>query len=88
MKFIVYPFFLALVTVVPVHAKDAWKSYVNERFGFSLNYPATLVASPDPNNGAGREYHTPGKEFSITTPPISYESSTHMSRLIVIGWTS
>ena len=65
MKFIIFPFFLALVTVVPVHAEDAWKNYFNERFGFSLNYPATLVASPDPIDGAGREYHTPGKEFSI-----------------------
>ena len=75
MKFIIYPFFLALVTVVPTHAEDARKNYVNERFGFSLNYPAILVASPDPINGAGREYHPPGKEFSIS-------ATAHFLRII------
>ena len=68
MKSIILPFLLALVTVVPAHAEEgAWKQYVNERFGFSLNYPATLVASPDPIDGAGREYHTHDKEFSVAT---------------------
>jgi len=40
-----------------------------------LNYPATLVASPDSINGAGREYHTPGKEFSIA-------ATAHFLRII------
>ena len=68
MKFIILPFYLALVTVASAHAEvGAWKQYVNERFGFSLKYPAPLVASPDPVDGAGREYHTPDHEFSVAT---------------------
>ena len=66
MKFIIYPVFLALVTIVPAHAEEGvWKKYINERFGFSLVYPATLVASPDPIDGSGCEYHTSGKDFSL-----------------------
>jgi hypothetical protein len=30
-----------------------WKSYTNNRFGFRLTYPPTLVAGRDPDNGAG-----------------------------------
>jgi hypothetical protein len=88
MKFIIFPLFLALVTVFPVHAEDVWKNYVNERFGFSLNYPATLVASPDSINGAGREYHTAGKEFSISATAHFLATLMRMSRLIATGNTN
>jgi len=54
-----------LVSVL-AHGEDAaWKEYVNKRFGFSLRYPATLIASRAPENGAGREFHTADKEFSV-----------------------
>ena len=58
---------LAFILVpVRAHCKDAlWKEYVNERFGFSLRYPATLIASRAPEDGAGREFHTTNKEFSV-----------------------
>jgi hypothetical protein len=55
-----------IVFAVRAHGKDApWKEYVNERFGFSLRYPATLTAGRTPENGAGLEFHTADKEFSL-----------------------
>ena len=43
-----------------------WRQYTNERFGFVLSYPATLIAGPEPQNGAGREFHTPDNAFSVS----------------------
>jgi hypothetical protein len=43
-----------------------WKRYTNERFGFVLSYPSTLVASRTPDNGAGREFHTADGAFSLS----------------------
>ncbi len=43
-----------------------WKKYTNERFGFVLSYPATLIASRQPDNGAGREFHTTDGAFSLS----------------------
>jgi len=42
-----------------------WRKYTNRRFGFVLSYPATLIASREPDNGAGREFHTPDGAFSV-----------------------
>ena len=42
-----------------------WRKYTNGRFGFVLSYPATLVASREPDNGAGREFHTKDEAFSV-----------------------
>jgi hypothetical protein len=39
--------------------------YVNPRFGFQMSYPPELVASPEPENGDGREFHTRDKTFSV-----------------------
>jgi hypothetical protein len=60
---------LLLFVAIQVQAQDAnWKTYVNERFGFSLTYPSSLIpTTPDPIDGAGREYHTADHEFSIGT---------------------
>ena len=54
--------FLALhaSTFADALGETAWKEYVNARFGFKMSYPASLVASRDPENGDGREYHTKG----------------------------
>lgn len=56
---------IALALPVVAWAADAWKDYVNARFGFKVSLPASLVASPEPANGAGREFHTKNKDFSI-----------------------
>jgi hypothetical protein len=55
-----------ILIAVLAHGEDvSWKKYVNKRFGFSLSYPATLSASRTPENGAGLEFHTANKEFSL-----------------------
>src|ERR1700745_523173 len=55
-----------VLVIVLAHGEGAqWKEYVNRRFGFSLRYPATLIASRAPENGAGLEFHTADKEFSV-----------------------
>lgn len=47
-------------------AELEWKQYTNARFGFALSYPAELVAGREPDNGAGREFHTKDKAFSLS----------------------
>lgn len=42
-----------------------WKKYENGRFGFVLSYPASLIGSREAENGGGREFHSPDKEFSV-----------------------
>lgn len=52
---------------VRAHGKDApWKEYANERFGFVLTYPGSLIAGPVPTNGDGREFHSADGEFSLS----------------------
>lgn len=48
----------------PNGAPATWKEYVNARFGF-LRYPAALVASRAPTNGAGQEFHSADGQFSL-----------------------
>ena len=59
---------VCVVTLVEsVSAQELkWRKYTNERFGFVLSYPATLIAGPEPQNGAGREFHTRDKAFSVS----------------------
>jgi hypothetical protein len=45
-------------SIVPARAGEPWKTYVNNRWGFSLSYPPSLTAGPLPQNGAGREFHS------------------------------
>src|SRR4029077_15108645 len=47
-------------------AESKWRKYENARFGFVLTYPASLVASPEPTNGDGREFHSRDHQFSVT----------------------
>lgn len=55
--------FLLLLDVRAAEPKT--RKYSNARFGFVLTYPGALVASPSPENGAGREFHTADGEFSV-----------------------
>ena len=63
------PFLTAVFLLLPLlaMAEDGWKDYVNARFGFKISYPSTLIASADPTNGGGREFHTKDKEFRLAT---------------------
>lgn len=68
MKHTLLCFFLLVLPIAAfadAFGDPAWKEYVNARFGFKFGYPAGLVASPDPANGDGREFHTRNKEFSV-----------------------
>ena len=58
-------FSLALLLLESFAQEAKWNTYVNARFGFSVQIPPELVASRDPENGAGREYHTKDGQFSI-----------------------
>jgi hypothetical protein len=62
---------LAVLLLFAAVAADAaapgFKDYTNARFGFKISYPATLIAGRDPTNGAGREFHSKDKEFSLAT---------------------
>ncbi|EDY18186.1 conserved hypothetical protein [Chthoniobacter flavus Ellin428] len=62
----VWFWFILLALPLSTLADTGWRDYVNLRFGFKMSYPAELVASAEPENGDGREYHTKNKEFSVT----------------------
>ena len=60
--------FVLSITANATQTNDtSWKEYINERFGYSLHVPNVLIASRDPVNGSGREYHTTNKEFSVAS---------------------
>lgn len=42
-----------------------WRTYTNERFGFRLSYPSSLIGGVEAQNGDGREFHTADKAFSL-----------------------
>lgn len=46
--------------------KGELKTYVNQRFGFKLIYPANFRSIRRPDNGAGLTFHSPDSKFSIT----------------------
>jgi hypothetical protein len=62
---ILLPILCLLLGTAAARCEEEWKDYTNARFGFRLSYPATLKPSRAPENGDGREFHTPNKEFSI-----------------------
>jgi hypothetical protein len=58
---------LSLVAALTANARqERWSTYTNERSGFRLTYPASLIASREPDNGDGREFHSRDREFSVT----------------------
>lgn len=56
-----------LSSVARSAATESWTSYLNERYGFCLNYPGELVPGKMSESGAGGEFHTPDGEFSVNT---------------------
>lgn len=59
--------FFSLITVVAASERgERWSKYTNQRCGFRLTYPASLIASREPDNGDGREFHSSDREFSVT----------------------
>jgi hypothetical protein len=37
---------------------EVWKVYINPRFGFRIEYPASLKADRPPDNGDGQAFHS------------------------------
>ena len=56
-----------LLFVIQAQARETRQKYVNERFGFSLFYPCTLIHSTAPIDGPGRLYYSADNEFQIAT---------------------
>jgi len=56
----------------PILASD-WRNEVNNRWGFSFSYPASLIPEPVPANGGGRRYHSADQEVSFA----AFGSHTH-----------
>jgi hypothetical protein len=47
---------LAATLLAGLAAPPAYKTYVNPRFGFRIDYPAELRQQPEPENGDGRRF--------------------------------
>lgn len=49
----------------PAGVTQQWKSYTNNRFGFRLTYPPSLIGGRDPENGAGKSFTSADGEFEV-----------------------
>jgi hypothetical protein len=60
--------FAAVAFTVTAYAQDAgWRTYVNERFGSRIDYPASIFhPEPPPENGDGRRFKARDAEFTIS----------------------
>ena len=59
-------FLACTVAFWPARAGELqWKKYENARFGFVLQYPASLLGKPEAMNGGGREFHSADGAFSV-----------------------
>jgi PBP1b-binding outer membrane lipoprotein LpoB len=58
--------------------KDAisWKTYHNERFGFTINYPEEWTPAPEPTNGDGRALVS-GNENEVLVYASNYMTENH-----------
>ena len=58
----------AVLAAGPAAAQKSWKTYKNERFGTSIEYPADkFIPQPPPENGDGLRFiTTDGAEFTVS----------------------
>jgi hypothetical protein len=49
----------------PKPAAVKWLRYTNERFGYTLLYPSTLIAQPEAENGDGRVFLTADESVGL-----------------------
>jgi hypothetical protein len=54
-----------------------WKQETNNRWGYVLTYPASLIPEPLPTDGGGRRYHSTDNEVSLA----AFGSHTHTGEL-------
>src|ERR1700704_3803965 len=57
----------AMLAASPAAAQKVWKTYKNERFGTTIEYPADrFIPQPPPDNGDGLRFiATDGAEFTV-----------------------
>jgi len=55
--------------------QTSWSTYVNERFGYSVQYPKNWELGPEPTNGDGRPLHQ-GYDAEISTFAYYYMEET------------
>jgi hypothetical protein len=56
----------APIAGVAVAAVETWRTYHNERYGTTIDYPDSFRAEPPPTNNDGREFKSPdGADFSV-----------------------
>ena len=72
---------LSLLSLSGAALASDWKNEVNNRWGFSLSYPGSLIPEPVPANGGGRRYHSADHEVSLA----AMGSHTH-SDLLDESW--
>jgi hypothetical protein len=59
--------FLAHVAEAPAeYAEPEYETYVNDRFGYSVNYPDIFDRSREPDNGDGVEFASADGEYGLT----------------------
>lgn len=58
--------FLACACALPVSAKETWTTYVNERFGYSVEHPEIYTDTEEPENGDGLWLSTDGDIYTLT----------------------
>jgi serine/threonine-protein kinase len=56
----------ALVCGARGFAADAWQTYINDRYGTTIDYPASFQPQPPPDDDDGRAFKSPdGASFSV-----------------------
>jgi hypothetical protein len=81
-------FVIILFITLPVKsAAQNISQYVNERYGFRLNYPSSLISAPNPANGDGiRMYDKKG--FVVVASGINNESDITLQSELDSQWES
>ncbi|MCW2282555.1 serine/threonine-protein kinase [Rhodoblastus acidophilus] len=59
-------FALALVLLAGPALADSWRSYHNDRFGPTADYPAGWTMEPEPENNDGRRFASPDGDASVS----------------------
>jgi hypothetical protein len=73
---------LCIVSLDSLAIAADWKREVNGRWGFALSYPGSLISEPLPADGAGRRYHSPDQQVSLSV----MGSHTHPEEFLDNFW--
>ena len=55
-----------VLAAAPAAAADAWSTYQNDRYGTTIDYPASFKPLPPPDNDDGRKFESAdGADFAV-----------------------